>query len=76
MLVSWCLTKALTEVSKPVVCQSSVMLSSRMLLCPRLPVVVRGVRRNRRDALGQLSLTEVAALVTLLGQVPAVAAVP
>ena len=52
------------------------MLSSRMLLCPRLPVVVRGVRRNRRDALGQLSLTEVAALVTLLGQVPAVAAVP
>ncbi len=49
------------------------MLSSQLLLGSNLQVALCGVQHNGMDAFGQLSP---AALAALLGQVPAVTAVP
>ena len=47
-----------------------------LLLCPGLQVALCGVPCNGRDAFGQLSLAESAALAALPGQLPAETAVP
>lgn len=52
------------------------MLSSQLLLGSNLQVALCGVQHNGMDAFGQLSPTILAALAALLGQVPAVTAVP